>query len=151
MSASRSPALAPCGMLFLVELDELAPDDVDDVVAAGADELLDELDELDPQAATAMATSTSARGASRRTLVWVFVFMDAPSARLRGAPADPLDARGPDVVPRTVSRLRSGEPNPLADGKKTVPKASINTDRCLRNRPYIQEDPCAEYWLESRS
>src|SRR5436309_15946807 len=57
--------------------------------------------------------------------------MDAPSARLRGAPADPLDARGPDVVPRTVSRLRSGEPNPLADGKKTVPKASINTDRCL--------------------
>jgi hypothetical protein len=54
-------------------------DEVDDCVAAGAGELLEELEELEPQAATAMATSTSARGASRRTLVCVFEFMNAPS------------------------------------------------------------------------
>jgi hypothetical protein len=67
-------------------LDELvgaaaAADELDDCVVAGAAEVLDELEELEPQAATAMATSTSARGASRRTLVYVFEFMNAPSTR----------------------------------------------------------------------
>jgi hypothetical protein len=56
-------------------------DELDDCVVAGADELLEELEELEPHAATAMATSTSARGASRRTLVYVFEFMNAPSTR----------------------------------------------------------------------
>jgi hypothetical protein len=55
-----------------------AADVVDDCVAAGADEVLEELDELEPQAAAARATRTSARGASRRTLVCVFEFIDAP-------------------------------------------------------------------------
>jgi hypothetical protein len=76
-------------MPFLVAADEpaldelvvgaAAADEVDDCVVAGADELVEELEELEPQAATAMATSTSARGASRRTLVCVFEFMNAPS------------------------------------------------------------------------
>jgi hypothetical protein len=77
------PFLVAADEPVLVELvDELvgaAADEVEDCVVAGADELLEELEELEPQAATAMATSTSARGASRRTLVCVFEFMHAPS------------------------------------------------------------------------
>jgi hypothetical protein len=79
-------------MPFLVEadeppLDELvagaeAADELDGCVVAGPDELdgelLTELEEFEPQAATAIATSTSARGASRRTMVCVFEFMNAP-------------------------------------------------------------------------
>src|SRR5438067_13382018 len=83
LSASASPALGPCGIPFLVEPEvELAPDE--DVVAAappedveaGAEDELVELEEFEPQAATAMATSTSARGASRRIDRMFSDFMD---------------------------------------------------------------------------
>src|SRR5690349_16514346 len=74
LSASWSPAFGPWGMPFLVAPDEL-PDEPLVFVAAGA-ELAEDPEELEPHAATARATSTSARGASRRTLKCVFEFMD---------------------------------------------------------------------------
>jgi hypothetical protein len=75
------PFLMAADEPVLVELVGAAEvvDELDDCVAAGAGALLEELEELEPHAATAMATSTSARGASRRTWVCVFEFMNAPS------------------------------------------------------------------------
>jgi hypothetical protein len=52
-----------------------ALDELDDCVAAGAGVELDELEELEPQAATARATRTIASGARRRIEGWIFVFM----------------------------------------------------------------------------
>jgi hypothetical protein len=99
LSASLSPAPGPCGMPFLVELvPELLPDeevvvggaaaldDVDALDDAGAlDD--DELEELEPQAATARATRTSARGASLRIDVRVFEFMLCSFASETSGPA----------------------------------------------------------------
>jgi hypothetical protein len=105
-------------MPFLVLAEVEAPPDEEDVVggaaaaleedvvgvAAGAGEELDELEELEPQAATARATRLIASGARRRIEGWVFEFMSAPSDALGEAPAVPLDAREGTVVP-TPSRL----------------------------------------------
>jgi hypothetical protein len=58
---------------------------LEDCVLAGAAEVLDVLDvldELEPHAATPIATTTSSRGASRRIDRCVFEFMNAPSAIL---------------------------------------------------------------------
>ncbi len=52
------------------------PDELDDWVEAGAEDVLDELEEFEPQAATARATSTIASGASRRNFVRVCEFMN---------------------------------------------------------------------------
>jgi c-di-AMP phosphodiesterase-like protein len=58
------------------------PEELDDCVEAGAADELVELEELEPQAATAMATKTSSSGASRRIERCRFEVMNAPSARL---------------------------------------------------------------------
>jgi hypothetical protein len=79
LSESPSPALAPCGIPF-----ELEPDELEEVelVAAGVDELcVDELLEFDPQAATTKAASTSIAAAQRRGDRIVVVFMVAPVSR----------------------------------------------------------------------
>ena len=75
-------------MPFLVELvAELPPDE--EVVVGGAAALddVDELEELEPQAATARATRTSARGASLRIDVRVFEFMLCSFASETSGPA----------------------------------------------------------------
>jgi hypothetical protein len=94
LSLSASPAFAPWGMPFFVELvpppapeepvDEevllvaAAPEDPDD---PDADEAVEE--EFEPQAATARATSTSASGARRRIDVRVCVLMGCAPSSLR--------------------------------------------------------------------
>jgi hypothetical protein len=81
LSLSASPAFAPCGMPFFVELvapppaleevllDDVAPEDPDEAELA-------EPDELEPHAATARATRTSASGASLRIDLGVCCLMD---------------------------------------------------------------------------
>jgi hypothetical protein len=94
LSASPSPAPAPCGIPPELEAEvELPPDDEDDVVGAAAPEELDdgveagvedevdELEEFEPQAATASATKTMASGASRRIEMCVVEVICAPSVR----------------------------------------------------------------------
>jgi hypothetical protein len=55
---------------------------LEDCVVAGAAEVLDVLEELEPHAATPIATTTSSSGASRRIDRCVFEFMNAPSTSL---------------------------------------------------------------------
>jgi hypothetical protein len=99
LSASASPALAPCGIPELAaappdELEvvvlELEVDGVEaavevdgldvcgaavDVCAAGVDGVVEELDEVEPQAATPTATSASKPGESRRIDLLFIAFM----------------------------------------------------------------------------
>jgi hypothetical protein len=63
LSPSRSPAVGPCGILAVLEPDELAPVDAP-VDVAGADD--EEEDEPPPQPATASATTTSSPPIHRR-------------------------------------------------------------------------------------
>src|SRR5437764_965063 len=129
LSASPSPAPGPCGMPFLVELvAELAPEEVVLVVVAAApedpdplDEGVVELEELEPQAASARATRTSARGASRRIDMRVFEFMNlllrvcdcwtCHFPRLGASCSIQLDAPMRTVIPAPYRSLRAREEN----------------------------------------
>jgi hypothetical protein len=87
LSLSPSPAFAPWGMPFELEVDVV---EVVDGVVAAADppdelevcvdwvgvDLLDELEELEPHAATPSATSTSSPAAQRRGNLVMVGFID---------------------------------------------------------------------------
>lgn len=90
LSESPSPAPGPCGMPFLVEpadVEELAGgvaavEDCVDGLAAGVDDV-DELDALEPHAASPSAASTSRPAASRRADLGIEVVMVTPLCRVR--------------------------------------------------------------------
>jgi hypothetical protein len=68
-----------------VVADPPAPEDCVDV-AAGWDELVDELDEFEPQAATPRAASTSSAATNRRVLLFIAFMINAPVSLLREKP-----------------------------------------------------------------
>lgn len=87
LSLSASPALGPCGIPLIVLAVDVAPPEDEEVVGAaapdelddGLEELVAELEEFEPQAASATATSAaSATAARRRADGLVAEFIAAP-------------------------------------------------------------------------
>ena len=111
LSLSSSPAPGPCGIPLELEAAEDDPEEGEFVVVAApepdeADECVvgaelegDELEALDPQAATPRATRTSSTALRRRVDLLIVVFIFAPSVGRRENPGSGLDARSAPRVP----------------------------------------------------
>jgi hypothetical protein len=83
LSLSPSPAFGPWGMPFELEVDVVdgvvaadPPDELEVFVDWAGVDLLDELEELEPHAATPSATSTSSPAAQRRGNLVMVAFID---------------------------------------------------------------------------